>query len=100
MTWEYIPNERIGQNHSKRAKQMEISKMPDREFNNHKNTHGFQKRVENLSEDFNREIENMKENQSEKISITEMKNTRVGIRPEKAEQISDLKDRVMDGEQS
>ena len=57
---------------------MEISKMPDREFNliAIKILTGLEKKVEDLSESFNNEIKNIKKNQSEmKNSITDIKNT-------------------------
>ena len=57
-----------------------------------------QRRIEDLSKNFNKEIENVKKKQSEmKSTITEIKNTSEGInsRLDIAEDwISDLRDRV------
>lgn len=63
---------------------------------------GLEKRIEELIETFNKEIENSKKNQSEmKTIITKIKNTLEAInRLEDAEEhISDLDDRVMESTQ-
>ena len=48
--------------------EMEMSNMPDREFQVIviKKLSGLEKRVENLSETLNKELENIKKNQSER----------------------------------
>ena len=84
---------------------MEISLVDDREFNVMviMIPTGLEKVVEHLSETFNKEIENIKKNQSEmKNSIAEIKNTqeRITSRLEKAGQISNLEDRVMESNQA
>ena len=57
------------------------------------------RRVDELSENFSKEIENTKKNQSElKNTIAEMKTTLLGInsRLEDAEQVSNLEDMEME----
>ena len=57
------------------------------------------RRMDKLSENFNKEIEYRKKNQSElKNTITDMKNTleRINSRVEDAEDISDLEDRELE----
>ena len=66
--------------------EMYINNMPDQEFKVMiiKILTGLEKRVEDLSETFNKETENIKKNQSEiKNSITEIKNTLEGIADER-----------------
>ena len=74
---------------------------PDREFKVMviKALIGLEKRVGDISETFNKEIENIKRDQSEtKNSITEIKHTlhRINNKLEEAEQISDMQDRIME----
>ena len=62
--------------------EMQISNIPDREFKVTiiKILTGFEKKVEEFSETLNKDIENIKKNQSEtKYSINEIKNTLDGI---------------------
>ena len=64
---------------------------------------GLEKRVGDISETFNKEIENIKRDQSEtKNSITEIKHTlhRINNKLEEAEQISDMEDRIMETNQA
>ena len=59
---------------------------------------GLEKKMQDLSETFNKEIENIKKKKELKNTITEIKNTleRLNSRLEDAEeQISNLQDRVM-----
>ena len=84
---------------------MDISNILDREFKVVviKILTGLEKRVEDLSETLNKEIENIKTNQSEmKISINEIKNTleRINRLEEAEEWISKLEGRVMESNQA
>ena len=70
MTEIYTPKERIRKDFRK-INEMEISNMPNE---NLKIVSGLERRVEELSETFNKEIERAKKNQSElKNTITEIK---------------------------
>ena len=76
--------------------------MPDKEFKVMiiKIFTGLEKRMEDFSETFNKEVENIKKNQSElKNTITDIKHTleRINSRLEDGkEHISDLEDSIME----
>ena len=86
--------------------EMETSNMSDREFKVRiiKILTGLEKRVENLRETLNKEIDHTKKNQSDmNNSITEITNTLDGInnRLEKAEEwVSDMEHRLMENHQA
>ena len=92
-----------GKNNSeKELNKREISNMPDEGIKVMivKIFTRLERRMEELSEAFNKEIENIKKNQSElRNTITEIKNTPGGINSwleDAKEHISNLEDRVME----
>lgn len=83
--------------------EQEISNKPVREFRVMimKTLTRLQRRLDELCENFNKEIENMKKNQSELKTITEMENIPEGINrfEDGKEHISNLEDWVMESTQ-
>jgi len=85
----------------KELNKMEIINLPDKEFKVMvlKIFMGFERKVDELSEYFKKDIENVKKKQSKlKYTIIKMKNTLEGInsRVDDVEQISDVEDRVVE----
>ena len=73
---EMCSNKRARQNHSKNLNEVEISNLPDEEFK--VMVINTWKRIEEQSENFNKELENIRKNQSElKNTITEIKTQQI-----------------------
>ena len=75
---EFVSNQRRRKNPEKTCKETKINKVPDKQFNAQvkRMLTELGKRTDEHSQNFNKELENIKKNQSElKNTITEMKKT-------------------------